>query len=209
MNPPGSTQDRLIARAQLAGLSLSPELAERLAGYYDLLRHWNRTMNLTSLEDSEDALDRLILEPVAAAQFLEAGKRLTDVGSGGGSPAIPLAMALAPSELVMIEVKERKAAFLREALRHTGIHGRVEQGRFEDSDPALRGTSDIVSVRAVKIGSAELMPLSSFLAPGGTLALFRRAQSPVIAVPASLKVVAVHSLLASSRAELHLLKATG
>ena len=201
-----STQQRLVARAELAGLPLPPELAERLAGFYDLLRHWNRTINLTSLDDSEEALDRLVLEPVAAAQFLESGGRLTDIGSGGGSPAIPLAMALAPSELVMIEAKERKAAFLREALRHAGLEGRVEHARFEDADPALRATSDIVSVRAVKIGSAELVPLSSFMAPGGTLALFRRAQSPVIAVPASLKVVAVHSLVASSRAELHLIK---
>ena len=69
-------------------------LASQLVVYYQLLSHWNRKINLTSLSDPDEAVDRLLLEPVAAAAVLPANRALIDLGSGGGSPAIPLALAL-------------------------------------------------------------------------------------------------------------------
>src|SRR5438128_1758354 len=108
---------RLAARVAQAGLTLGPALSSRLLVYFDLLSHWNRTINLTSLSDPDEAIDRLILEPLAAAQQLPGGAVLVDLGSGGGSPAIPLALALGTRTVVMIESRARKAAFLREALR--------------------------------------------------------------------------------------------
>ena len=61
---------RLTERSSQAGLDVEPQVASRLVAYYALLEHWNRTINLTSLRNVDDAIDRLLLEPLAAARYL-------------------------------------------------------------------------------------------------------------------------------------------
>jgi 16S rRNA (guanine527-N7)-methyltransferase len=167
----------LSSRAEHAGLTLSARLADQLVTYYDVLEHWNQKINLTSLSDADQAVDRLLLEPVAAARLLPMGARLIDLGSGGGSPAIPLALALSSPVFVMVESRSRKAAFLREALRELGIAGTVESERFENlsEHPEYRAALDLVSMRAVRADHASLAAAAGFLRPGGTAAFFRTA----------------------------------
>ena len=81
---------RVTRRARKANIALSDEVADRLAGYLDLLTIWNRRINLTSLEEPDTAVDRLVLEPMLAARFVPPASTVLDIGSGGGSPAIPL-----------------------------------------------------------------------------------------------------------------------
>ena len=93
----------------MPGLSLTDDLAEKLATFYALLSRWNQKINLTALADPDEAIDRLILEPLLAARHVPASRtRLMDVGSGGGSPAIPLKLALPQLALTMVEVKVEK-----------------------------------------------------------------------------------------------------
>ena len=94
---------------------MDPTIEPKLVTYLELLWKWNRKINLTAILEPEMAIDRLLLEPLAAAAHLPAGGMLADLGSGGGSPAIPLALALSPSKLLMVESRSRKASFLREA----------------------------------------------------------------------------------------------
>ncbi len=100
-----------------------------LEAYFRLLTQWNAQINLTSLplnEPSDAAFDRLLVEPLAAArQIPDASQVWYDLGSGGGSPAIPLKIARPALKLTMIESKERKAAFLREAIRTVGLAGTI------------------------------------------------------------------------------------
>jgi len=171
---PASLAERLEARARAAGVDLQSALRDRLLAYYELLSKWNRTINLTSLSDPDAAIDRLLLEPLLAARVLPQPAAMMDLGSGGGSPAIPLALALDSPHLVMVESRGRKAAFLREAAREIGLHATVEAARFEDltgrSD--YRGTMDLVSMRAVRMDEATLDIARAFAKPGGSLALF-------------------------------------
>lgn len=168
---------RLSRRAAKAGLFLDDPLAHGLAGYYELLSRWNRKINLTALDNTDEAIDRLLLEPVVAAKVsgLTAGE-LMDVGSGGGSPAIPLLMVLGPeARLTMVEVKARKSAFLREAIRQFNLSGTVETSRYEEllARPELLERFDVLSVRAVRVEPKILMTLQAFVRPGGRLLLFR------------------------------------
>ena len=178
---PSPTMVRLIRRAAQLGVPIEPPVAVMASAYYDLLQRWNEKINLTSLEDSDEALERLLLEPLAAAAFLPRGIRLVDIGSGGGSPALPLALATGASHLTMIESRGRKAAFLREALRTLEVSGTVESDRVEALsarvDIALK--ADIVSIRAVRVSSALASSASSLLASQGQLAFFGRESSPV------------------------------
>ena len=174
-------RDRLRRRAKSAGISLDPELVEKLETYYQLLTKWNAKINLTAYrlvpEGEEAAIDRLLIEPVVAARYVpENARTLLDAGSGGGSPAMPLKLASPHLHLRMVEVKTRKAVFLREAVRELGLRdAEVETSRFEEllPRPELHETLDLVSIRAVRIETRTLLSLQAFLRTGGKLLLFR------------------------------------
>ena len=125
---------RLRQRAALAGLDLPPALALRLGAYVRLVQRWNARINLTALGADDHGLDRLVIEPLAAARHVKcAAVGLIDIGSGSGSPGIPLRLALGPGVLVLVESRERKAAFLREAVRRLELEAAsVVCGRFEE-----------------------------------------------------------------------------
>jgi 16S rRNA (guanine527-N7)-methyltransferase len=176
-------RDRIRRRARHAEIQLEPSLLDGLEAYYQLLAKWNAKVNLTAFELSpagtDEAVDRLLLEPVAAARYLAPGARtLLDAGSGGGSPAIPLKLALPSIALRMVESKTRKAVFLREAVRVLNLATTVvETSRFEEllARPELHEALDVVTVRAVRVEPRVMMTLQAFLRPKGQLLLFRAA----------------------------------
>lgn len=189
-------------------------MKESLLSFYELLERWNRKINLTALSDPDEAIDRLLLEPVAAARVIDypAGQDVLDVGSGGGSPAIPLAVALGPAtRLTMVEVKVRKSAFLREAIRHLALpNASVENSRYEEllSTPHMLERFDLVSVRAVRVESKVLMTLQAFLKSGGRLLLFRGPAGPhqLSHVIYPLEWEATHPLMDSLQSRLTILR---
>jgi 16S rRNA (guanine527-N7)-methyltransferase len=172
-------RDRLARRLQRAGTHLPDEEAiSRLEAYMTLLARWNAKINLTALpvdKPTDDAFDRLLVEPLAAArQFPDSPIDWFDVGSGGGSPAIPLKIMLPRACLTMVESKVRKAAFLREAVRSLDLsHTAVENARFEELAEQFEGTAQIVTVRAVKADTRLSMAAFQLLRNGGRLLLFQ------------------------------------
>jgi len=181
-----SVRDKLARRAQRAGVSFAPSVAEGLAAYFELLQKWNRKVSLTALpvEDAGDeAIDRLLIEPALAARSLPSpDSSIIDVGSGGGSPAIPLRLVAPGTSLRMVESKTRKAAFLREAARVLELERtEVDAVRFEEllARPELHETMDVVTLRAVKVEPKTLAALQSFLRLGGLLFLFGTSANPI------------------------------
>lgn len=171
--------DRLNRRARRAGVTVSSNLANRLETYYRLLATWNQKINLSGIDLSEptpDALDRLLIEPLVAAKHVQTGtRRMMDVGSGGGSPAIPFALAISDLRLLMVESKTRKSVFLKEAVRALEMDAEVLTSRFESllARPELHETHDLLTIRAVRVESRVLMSLQAFVRPGGQIFLFR------------------------------------
>ena len=179
-----STSDigtRIAKRARRAGLNLSPELAAQLGCYYRLLARWNEKINLTAFElngaGQDAAVDRLLIEPVVASGHAPAGPlTVLDVGSGGGSPALPFRLALPSARLRMVESKTRKAVFLREAVRELNLaDATVETARFEEllARPELHEAADVVTIRAVRVEPRTLVTIQALLKPGGKIFLFR------------------------------------
>jgi 16S rRNA (guanine527-N7)-methyltransferase len=207
-------QDRLGRRAKRAGMSLPPKLASGLETYFRLLETWNRKINLTGLnlaEATPDTIDRLLIEPLVAARHIPGSARMLDVGSGGGSPAIPIALALPSVRLLMVESKTRKSVFLREAIRAVGLDGAdVAASRFEEllTRPELHEAHDLVTIRAVRIEPRVLSNLQAFLKTRGLLFLFRGATTadPSETVPPPLAWSATYPLLESLRSRLVVLE---
>ena len=174
-------RERIRRRARHANLSVADEVVAGLERYYLLLAKWNSKVNLTAFRLSstgdDEAVDRLLIEPLAAARHVPQTREwLLDAEYGGGSPAIPLKLALPRSSLRMVEVKTRKAVFLREAVRELGLQDtEVETSRFEEllARPELHESANIVSIRAVRVEPRVLTTLQAFLKPGGMLFLFR------------------------------------
>jgi 16S rRNA (guanine527-N7)-methyltransferase len=208
-------QNRLARRAKRAGVSVPPQLGVRLETYYRLLDTWNRKINLTGLnlgEAAPETIDRLLIEPLVAARHIPPGSaRMLDVGSGGGSPAIPMVLALPSIHLLMVESKTRKSVFLREAIRAVGLEGAdVAASRFEEllARPELHEAHDLVTIRAVRIEPRVLSNLQAFLKTRGLLFLFRGATTadPSETVPPPLGWSATYPLLESLRSRLVLLE---
>ena len=179
---PRDFRTRLARRASKAGLFVPDDLSARLIAYFELLSRWNRKINLTAIENPDEAIDRLLLEPVAAAKhFPTSDLRVMDVGSGGGSPAIPMKLAVPTSSLTMVEVKARKSAFLREAVRTLELdRTHVETSRYEEllARPELHESFGILSLRAVRVEVRTLLTLQAFVATGGLIFLFRGPSGP-------------------------------
>ena len=179
-------RDRVARRTRRAKAPISLGMLEPLEAYFRLLAQWNATINLTALPldaPTDETFDRLLVEPLAAARQIPSHTPSVwvDLGSGGGSPAIPLKIARPALRLTMIESKERKSAFLREAIRALGlVDATVATERFESAAtrPDLTGTADIVTVRAVKTDSDFFEVARQILKAGGRLLLFRPAHSP-------------------------------
>ena len=206
---------RLLRRARRAGLSVPQELAERLEIYYRLLTLWNSKINLTALNISDmtpESIDRLLVEPLVAAKYAPPGVvRMFDIGSGGGSPALPLALSIPGVRLVMVESKTRKSVFLREAVRALELAGaEVVTARFEAllSRPDLHETQDLVTIRAVRLEAGLFTSVQAFTKPKGSVFLFRGANAEVPGGVSSplLTWKATYPLLASHRSSLMVLE---
>jgi 16S rRNA (guanine527-N7)-methyltransferase len=208
-------QDRLGRRAKRARVPLTPELTSRLETYFRLLETWNRKINLTGLnlaEAAPDTLDRLLIEPLVAARHIPSlTARMMDVGSGGGSPAIPMALGTPGIQLLMVESKTRKSVFLREAIRAVGLErASVAASRFEEllTRPDLHEAHDLVTIRAVRVEPRVLSSLQAFLKTHGQLFLFRgpTAADPSETIPPPLAWTATYPLLESLRSRLIVLE---
>src|SRR3982074_2198816 len=103
--------------AGLSALELDADLATRtmLAQYIALLDKWNRTHNLTAIRDPEQMITHHLLDSLAVLAHLpqQACLRVLDMGSGGGLPGIPLAIARPDWRVVLLDSNHKKAAFLR------------------------------------------------------------------------------------------------
>jgi 16S rRNA (guanine527-N7)-methyltransferase len=187
----------LSSRAAAASLSIDEDLFDRLETYFELLAHWNARINLTgfSLDRlTAQAVDRLLVEPLLIAQTLKYPLDVwVDLGSGGGSPAIPIQLHKPAKHLVLVESKGRKAAFLREVARELRLNEvEVEVIRIESiaSSYRLAGRADLVTVRAVRPTVAMFVALRSLLRAGGHAALIGSKANELL-VPSGFQVASI------------------
>ncbi len=118
------------------GLDLDAVARDRLLDYLALLVKWNRVYNLTAIHEPERMLTHHLLDSLAVLPHLEAD-RLLDVGSGGGLPGIPLAIARPALQVTLLEASHKKSAFLRQAALELGLTNvEIVQARVEDYRPA-------------------------------------------------------------------------
>jgi 16S rRNA (guanine527-N7)-methyltransferase len=159
-----------------ASLAVPVPAFDALQTYVELLARWNRKVNLTAFDlerPSAAAIDRLVVEPAVASRLVRPSDRqLVDVGSGGGSPAVPLAILCPWLWVSMTEARERKAAFLREVVRVVELRADVKVGRFDTL--VDEATADVVTCRAVRSEPRLWSAIARALHSGGHVLWFGR-----------------------------------
>jgi 16S rRNA (guanine527-N7)-methyltransferase len=165
--------DSVLNRA--VTLNVSRESWIRLGTYVDLLLRWQERINLISPNTIPDVWERHILDSLQALPHLPTGTTsFADLGSGGGTPALPLAIA-SGAHVHLYESNGKKAAFLREALRETGTTGTVHNIRLENIK-----TEPLPKVQAVTARALAPLPLLLDLAEpflsAGACGVFHKGQ---------------------------------
>jgi 16S rRNA (guanine527-N7)-methyltransferase len=174
----------LRARAVAFGAKIAPAQAREFEKFYGLLTKWNRRINLTALElgltPATETLDRLFIEPIIASELVPTSPvALIDLGSGAGSPALPIKILRPAVRLTMVETRGRKAAFLREAVRTLGLDDvDVEQTRFQALPASMSSEFDIVTARALRLDDELVGSVLDLLKPTGRLITFGVDEAP-------------------------------
>ncbi|MBD1546539.1 16S rRNA (guanine(527)-N(7))-methyltransferase RsmG [Roseibium aggregatum] len=158
---------------------VSRETVERLQIYVDLVLKWQPAQNLIAPSTIPDIWVRHVVDSLQTQWNFPSAKTWVDIGSGGGFPGIVTAILLADvpdAHVHLIESNQRKAAFLRTALRETGSKGTVHPGRIESVAKEWRqGPVDAVSARA--LASLDLLlKLSEPFTRQGATAVFHKGQ---------------------------------
>jgi len=198
--------EAIQARATELKISLADEVTDQLVRYWELLEKWDRHSNLTALSltsFSPSSIDRLLMEPLVAASLLtNLPLRWFDFGSGGGSPAVPMKVALPASTLIMVESRWRKCVFLQEVVERLLLPGAsVFIGRIETLPTRDDTSADLVTVRALKFEGDVAGRAYSILREGGKLMLFGTDATPSLTEPPFRHVASV--ALPSSVSSLH------
>lgn len=170
-----TTEETELARLLEAGGVPDP-LVPRLAEYGARLLAANRKVNLTGAKSAEELAPHLIDSLTVAPYVVDP---IVDIGSGGGLPAIPLAIATG-FHVTMIESTTKKVRFLEETLGALGLRGLAisERAEVAGHDPTLRGQFASGTARAVSSAPTVLELVLPFLATGGVAAFQRGGFEP-------------------------------
>lgn len=138
MNVMSSSASLLHTGVRQLELSL-PEGAEaRLLAYLSLLSKWNRVHNLTAVRDEQQMVSHHLLDSLTVLPYLSGYATLADVGSGGGLPGIPLALARPDMAVTLVEANHKKASFLQQAKIELGLSNvNIHCGRVENYTPTV------------------------------------------------------------------------
>lgn len=139
--------------ASAYGVRLMPAQTAAFQKYLELLRSWNKKMNLTAITEPKEVcfkhfVDSLtVLDAVKLPQFA----KVLDVGSGAGFPGIPLLIARNDLQLTLLDSQQKRLTFLEEVLKKIHLEAMLLHGRAEElgHDKDLRVKFDLVTARAV------------------------------------------------------------
>lgn len=162
------------------GLDLDAAARASIDGHVRLLLDWTTAINLTAIREPAAVATGHVVDSLSAVPWLRTrgAGRILDLGSGGGYPGVPVAVALPDAAVTLLEPIGKKAAFLRAVVAAIGLADRVtviaDRAEAQAADPTRRDTWSVVTARAVA-STADLVELAfPLLVPGGALVAWKR-----------------------------------
>lgn len=188
-------QNELDAGLTALDLPLSDAARTRLLRYIALMAKWNAVYNLTAIREKSRMLTHHLLDALSIERFIPEGSTLADIGSGGGVPGIPLAIARPDLDVLSIEANSKKASFQQQVRIDLGLENfdvqiaRAESVQFDpDRDFIVsRAFGDLADF--IKVAGHLLKPNGRMLAMKGVYP-----DEEVRAIPAGWKLVRAEEL---------------
>jgi 16S rRNA (guanine527-N7)-methyltransferase len=183
------SQSALASGLAEMGVALPDAAQKKLLDFRTLLLKWNKTYNLTALRDPAQAISHHLLDSLVILPHIADGN-LLDVGSGGGLPGIPLAIACPELSVTMVDTVQKKASFLQQAAIELALpnitvhHARVETLAGQYSQISSRAFAELGLF--VSLTRHLLMPGGRWLAMKGV-----NPAAEISALPADIVVEAV------------------
>ena len=198
------SQNALSSGLAALDITLTTAAQHQLLAFRDLLLKWNKTYNLTALRDPAQAISHHLLDSLAILPHVGAGN-LLDVGSGGGLPGLPLAIAKPDLAVSMVDTVQKKTTFLQQAVIELALKNvTVHHARVEE----MQGQYAQISSRAFAELALFISLTRHLLAPGGRWLAMKgvRPDDELKALPADITVEAIIPLsVPGLEAERHLI----
>ena len=153
-------------RLMINDIPFKNNLPERLEIYLSLIKEWNQKMDLTSVTDDDETIDRHFIDSLSIlkSDLIPEEASFIDIGTGAGFPGLVLALARDDLQITLIDAQMKRLSFLESVIRATGrgnirlVHARAEDGA---RNPEMREKYDIAAARAL----APLNVLCEYLLP--------------------------------------------
>ena len=188
-------EERIAEGVQAMGLPGSTAQVERFAAFLRLLEKWNRVHNLTAVREGEQMVVLHLLDSLSVLPHLAQARTVLDVGSGGGLPGIPIALARPDLDVTLLDASRKKTAFLEQARAELSLANvQVVCERVEQWKPAR--TFDVVVSRAFAELGDFVLQAQHLVAPGGRMLAMKGVYpfEEIAKVPATHRVAQVTEL---------------
>jgi len=188
-------RSRLLGRLDQAqaglGMHLSMTQQALLIDYLVLLQKWNGVYNLTAVRDPEEMLTLHLIDSLAVVPLVRrlGLQHILDVGSGGGLPGIPLAVAMPDVQLELVDTVQKKVAFQNQVKAELKLPNVISHHARVEALTLAKSPDGIVS-RAFSDLAALVTLAGHLLAPGGRM-LAMKGQLPALesaALPAGWQI---------------------
>jgi 16S rRNA (guanine527-N7)-methyltransferase len=200
----GAPSEETLRTDRDTALRLTPvsrETAQRLDRLVELLLDWQQRTNLVANSTLATVWSRHVADSLQLVDLAPGARRWVDLGSGAGFPGLVIACAVAgqaETEVHLVESNGKKAAFLRDAVRHSGAAAIVHAVRIEDFVKNFKGPADVVTARALA-PLDELLPLAAPLLKTGVKGLFPKGQDVEVELTKAAKYWNIQYQLVPSR----------
>ncbi len=154
--------------------NIEENVAKGLAKYAELLSEANKKANLTRITSPEDVVYKHLLDSLTAVPYLKNGIKVLDIGTGGGIPGIPLAVARPDLKITMLDATENKLKFVAGFAEELHTTAKVVWGRAEMlAHGEMRGAFDAVVSRAVAALPVLTEISAAFIKKGGLFIAYK------------------------------------
>jgi 16S rRNA (guanine527-N7)-methyltransferase len=171
---------RLEAECRAIGLPFEARWVAPITAHLELLERWAPRVNLTSISEPATALTRHVVDSLGVLGLecvREARGKAIDVGSGGGFPGIPLAVALPELSWILLEPRGKRGSFLTQVIARAGLkNASWKSGRLPDA--SLDGAFDVVVSRATFNPPELLARVGALVADGGVVVMMTAEDPP-------------------------------
>lgn len=158
-------KDLILKGTDELGVAITPDIADALVNYYNILIERNKSVNLTRITEPEDVVTKHFLDSLTPILTQRVGKTVIDVGTGAGFPGLVIKAAMPEVHLTLLDSLNKRISFLRDAADVMGINSDITfmHSRAEDA-----GLSDIHREKydtAVSRAVANMRTLSEWCLP--------------------------------------------